>query len=213
MAPASIAVPAGTRSNGLPTGPTLGQTKPLRGRVQMRPPEPGKLGPGMQRQRIFSGPAIYGDEAASTLRLVAASSVDANVRRDLYARIRSEEFAQLPFAREQLRNLLSQQFDLQERDYRDRFPRADLDSVQYRGIWIGRFYVDRTGDPMRVLDIGLPRSGVRWESAGHCSGRCSTRRTRWAGPCCCTLIAGVARPVFTRASDSGSPARTAHPPA
>jgi GNAT superfamily N-acetyltransferase len=47
------------------------------------------------------------------------------------------------------------QFDAQDRSYRASFPDASFDLVLVDGSAMGRLYVDRGGDVIRVIDIAL----------------------------------------------------------
>jgi ribosomal protein S18 acetylase RimI-like enzyme len=109
----------------------------------------------MKDFRTLPGPALTGERTAPALHLVPAHAIDDAVRAEVYALTRAPEFAGVALTVAQQSALLRQQFELQERDYRHRFPVADLDMVRRKGEWIGRFYVDRSTDPIRLLDIAL----------------------------------------------------------
>jgi ribosomal protein S18 acetylase RimI-like enzyme len=51
--------------------------------------------------------------------------------------------------------LLGMQQEAQRSDYAARFPDADEEIVLHDGVAVGRLWVERHGDPWRVLDIAL----------------------------------------------------------
>ena len=75
--------------------------------------------------------------------------------RRLYASTRSRELADAPWTPEQKQTFVTQQFDAQHRHYRETFENADFDVVERDGAPIGRLYVDRRADEIRVIDIAL----------------------------------------------------------
>lgn len=75
--------------------------------------------------------------------------------RRLYAGLRASEFAPLGFQADVLEDLLAMQFVAQDRSYRERFTQADFDLVIVEASPAGRLYVDRSGNPIHVIDITL----------------------------------------------------------
>lgn len=75
---------------------------------------------------------------------------------DLYASTRSEELAPLPWSEAEKRAFLRSQFDAQDRHYRAHFPDCAFLVVEEEGgPAIGRLYVDRREDEVRLVDIAL----------------------------------------------------------
>ncbi len=73
----------------------------------------------------------------------------------VYAGTRAEELAPLPWDEAEKAAFLRMQFDAQHKYYREQFPDARFDVVRYRGRRIGRLYVDRRADEIRIIDIAL----------------------------------------------------------
>lgn len=85
----------------------------------------------------------------------AIGDADEDFLRALYASTRADELAPLPWAAEEKRQFLAQQFALQHRYYRQVFPDADYLLVLHDGEPIGRVYVTRDADALNLVDIAL----------------------------------------------------------
>lgn len=75
--------------------------------------------------------------------------------RALYATTREDELALLPWSAEQKSAFVAMQFDAQHRHYRAQFPDASFEVVELAGTPIGRLYVDRRRDEVRLVDVAL----------------------------------------------------------
>ena len=73
----------------------------------------------------------------------------------LYAGTREEELRQVGWSDEQKNTFLRFQFDAQHRYYQEQFPGASFDVVVEGEVRIGRLYVDRREDEIRLIDIAL----------------------------------------------------------
>ncbi len=73
----------------------------------------------------------------------------------VYAGTRTEELAPLPWDEAEKAAFLRMQFDAQHKYYGEQFPDARFDVVLDRGRRIGRLYVDRRAEEIRVIDIAL----------------------------------------------------------
>jgi len=73
----------------------------------------------------------------------------------LYASTRAGEMALIAWDDAQARAFLSMQFDAQSRYYAVQYPHASFDIVELAGDPIGRLYVDRGEQEIRVIDISL----------------------------------------------------------
>ncbi|HEY7699111.1 MAG TPA: GNAT family N-acetyltransferase [Vicinamibacteria bacterium] len=91
--------------------------------------------------------------AEVTLRPLEASD-EAFLRR-LYASTRTSEMALVPWPDEQKGAFLKMQFEAQHSSYRWEFPGASFDVVEVRSEPVGRLYVDRREDEIRLIDIAL----------------------------------------------------------
>jgi ribosomal protein S18 acetylase RimI-like enzyme len=77
---------------------------------------------------------------------------------DLYASTRAQEMALVPWTDEQQRAFIKMQFAAQDADYRERFPDADYRVILQDEEAVGRMYVLRNRQGIRILDITiLPR--------------------------------------------------------
>ncbi len=73
----------------------------------------------------------------------------------IYASTRAEELAAVPWSEPQKEEFLRSQFDAQHKYYMEHFPRAAYDLIVLDGESIGRLYVDRRDDEIRLIDIAL----------------------------------------------------------
>ncbi len=89
----------------------------------------------------------------TTVRPVAPD--DEPLLRQIYASTRAEELAVVPWSDDEKRAFLDMQFDAQRADYAARFPGAVHSIVLVAGEPVGRIWVDRREDEIRLLDIAL----------------------------------------------------------
>jgi ribosomal protein S18 acetylase RimI-like enzyme len=83
--------------------------------------------------------------------------------RALYESTRAGEMAQVPWSDEQKQAFLSGQFEAQRTDYTTRFPNAEHSIIVIDDDPIGRIWIDRRAEEIRLLDIAiLPQ----WQNAG-----------------------------------------------
>lgn len=73
----------------------------------------------------------------------------------LYASTRVDELAQIPWNETQKHEFIDQQFNAQHKYYQQQFPNARFDLVLSDSEPIGRLYVDRRDDEIRLIDIAL----------------------------------------------------------
>jgi ribosomal protein S18 acetylase RimI-like enzyme len=73
----------------------------------------------------------------------------------VYASTRTEELAPLGWSQPQLDAFLTMQFIAQHRYYQEQFPEAKFEVILRHGEPIGRLYVDRKPDEIRIIDIAL----------------------------------------------------------
>lgn len=89
---------------------------------------------------------------------------------ELYASTRREEVAQTPWSEEQKEAFLRWQFENQHRHYQEYYPDCELLVIEKDSIGrrepIGRLYVDRWKEEIRLVDIALLP-----EHRGHGLGR------------------------------------------
>ncbi|HYE15176.1 MAG TPA: GNAT family N-acetyltransferase [Pyrinomonadaceae bacterium] len=99
------------------------------------------------------GPIRLADGREVTLRPV--SEGDDELLLAIYASTREEELAQVAWGEGQKEAFLRMQFEAQSREYRARFPDAEYDVILLEGRAVGRWWVGRAEDEIRLLDIAL----------------------------------------------------------
>ena len=90
-----------------------------------------------------------------SLRLRPSTPEDRGFLLAVYGSVREQELAQVrwpPGAREAF---LAQQYDAQDRYYREYYPGASFDVIEVDGERAGRLYVDRWPAEIRIVDISL----------------------------------------------------------
>ncbi len=80
---------------------------------------------------------------------------DASFLYRVYASTRAEELAQTGWDDAQKESFLRMQFAAQHQDYLSRFAQARFDMIERDGQPIGRLYVDRRPEEIRIIDIAL----------------------------------------------------------
>ena len=74
---------------------------------------------------------------------------------ELYASTRAQELALVPWTDEQRQAFVRMQFMAQDADYRKRFPDADYKVILQDAELVGRIYVLRNQQEIRILDITI----------------------------------------------------------
>ena len=88
-----------------------------------------------------------------TLRPITAKDSDFLYR--VYASTREDELAPLGWDAAQKACFLEMQFAAQHKFYQEQFPEAEFRIILLDGKSVGRLYVDRQEDEIRILDIAL----------------------------------------------------------
>ena len=91
--------------------------------------------------------------AAIVLRPICEE--DDEFLRRLYASTREAEVALFGWSAAQVDVFLKMQFDAQQRHYFDRFCGADFSVIEQGGERVGRIYVERGEEAIRLIDIAL----------------------------------------------------------
>ncbi len=87
------------------------------------------------------------------LRPVRAGDRDFLYR--VYASTRAEELAVVDWSEAEKAAFLAQQFEAQRRYYQEQFPDAAFQVIERDGAPIGRLYLDRRAEEIRIIDIAL----------------------------------------------------------
>ena len=88
-----------------------------------------------------------------TLRRITES--DLPFLLEVYAAARAEELAQVSWSEAEKRAFLTSQFNAQHHHYHTYYKTASFDVVEQNNQPIGRFYVDRWANEIRIVDIAL----------------------------------------------------------
>jgi ribosomal protein S18 acetylase RimI-like enzyme len=89
------------------------------------------------------------------LRLRSVADADRAFLIDVYASVREDELAHLPWDEAIRRAFVEQQFAAQDAHYRAHYPGATLDVIEVDGEPAGRLYVHRGPRDIRIMDIAL----------------------------------------------------------
>jgi GNAT superfamily N-acetyltransferase len=92
-----------------------------------------------------------GQTTSITLRPVAAE--DEAFLLKTYGSVRADELAQVPWSQAQREAFLKMQFDAQQLHYKTHNPEATHDIILLNERPIGRLYVARRGEEIRILDV------------------------------------------------------------
>ena len=94
-------------------------------------------------------------DASVKVELRPTSESDLAFLSALYASTRTEELSQVPWSEPEKQSFLDQQFDSQHQFYQQQFPKATFDIILSNDKPIGRLYVDKRKDEIRLIDIAL----------------------------------------------------------
>lgn len=89
------------------------------------------------------------------INLRQESSQDLEFLYQLYASTRTSEMALLPWDTAQKEDFLRMQFSAQRGHYLRYYPNASLQVIELDSRPVGRLYVDRLGQEIRVIEISL----------------------------------------------------------
>jgi len=87
------------------------------------------------------------------IELRPVNSADAALLLELYASTRSEEMALVPWTPEQRHAFIEMQFRAQQDHYTQFYPQATHDIVLENGRPVGRLYVERLDQEIKIIDV------------------------------------------------------------
>jgi ribosomal protein S18 acetylase RimI-like enzyme len=93
--------------------------------------------------------------ASITFRPIRENQEDVGFLFKVYASTRAEEMAMSGWNEKEIENFLHMQFNLQHTQYRQNYKNAAFDIIFYQEKPVGRLYVDRRADDIRIVDIAL----------------------------------------------------------
>ncbi len=89
------------------------------------------------------------------IKLRPITDTDQPFLSQLYASTRREEVDQTSWSEEEKTNFLQWQFEAQHKHYMEHYAKAQFDVIMKADKPIGRLYVDRWEDEIRIVDIAL----------------------------------------------------------
>jgi GNAT superfamily N-acetyltransferase len=92
---------------------------------------------------------------ASSISLRPIGSDDEPFLRAVYNSTRQAELSLVPWTEEEKASFLDMQFAAQHRYYHEQFPDAAFQLILLDDVPVGRLYVDRRPDEVRIIDIAL----------------------------------------------------------
>jgi ribosomal protein S18 acetylase RimI-like enzyme len=95
------------------------------------------------------------DVGTAGVRLRPARTEDEPFLYDLYASTRAEELAQVDWNEAQRTSFLRMQFTAQSRFYQSEYLGAAFQIIEWKGMPVGRLYLHRRPQEIRVMDISL----------------------------------------------------------
>lgn len=97
--------------------------------------------------------------APADLSLRPITEADLEFLAEVYASTRREELALVPWSQEEKEQFLRSQFELQHQHYQQHYPTGEFlvieKEVEGRRERIGRLYVDRWEDQIRIVEVAL----------------------------------------------------------
>lgn len=95
------------------------------------------------------------DRVVDGLTLRPMTDADLPFLEELYGSTREWEMAQVPWTDEEKARFLAFQFNAQHTFYQQQFANAQFDVIECEGRPVGRLYVDRRDDEIRLVDIAI----------------------------------------------------------
>ncbi len=92
---------------------------------------------------------------AATVTFRLAEEKDSDFLSEVYASTRLEELQVTGWPQQQIDEFLRMQFEAQDTFYKQQFPDAHYQIVQYESQDAGRLYLDFREDEVRIVDIAL----------------------------------------------------------
>jgi len=94
-------------------------------------------------------------QASQVVTLRPVTTEDRDLLYSVYASTRESELAGVDWTKEEKAAFLLQQFEAQDRHYREQYDGAVYDVIEVDGRPAGRLYVARWADEIRIIDIAL----------------------------------------------------------
>lgn len=90
-----------------------------------------------------------------SVQLRPATDDDREFLVGLYGSVRAQELAMVTWEQGQQEAFVRMQFDAQDAEYHRMNPNGTFDVIELQGRPVGRLYVDRRPDEIRIVDISL----------------------------------------------------------
>jgi ribosomal protein S18 acetylase RimI-like enzyme len=89
------------------------------------------------------------------VRLRPAGNDDSELLYRIYASTRDTEMAMVPWSDDEKESFLRMQFNAQTSYWDEHYPRTERSIIELDGRPVGRLYLDRREDEIRIVDIAL----------------------------------------------------------
>ncbi len=93
--------------------------------------------------------------AGNEIKLRPAQTADRTFLIEVYADSRAEELRVTGWSDQEKAAFCSSQFEAQDKHYRQHYPNCEYLVVEQGGIPVGRIYIDRRVDEIRIVDLAL----------------------------------------------------------
>lgn len=104
---------------------------------------------------MLTGGASFALPSGGVVSLRAVAPEDEEFLVSVYASTRADELAQVPWTDEQKAAFVRMQFEAQRRDYEARYTGKDHNVILLDGRPVGRLWLGRDDEQIRLLDIAL----------------------------------------------------------
>jgi ribosomal protein S18 acetylase RimI-like enzyme len=95
------------------------------------------------------------DASLISFRPIKETAEDLEFLYRVYASTRAEEMAMTGWTEAQIEEFLRMQFKLQHTQWLQNYKKAKFEIILYNKVPVGRLYVDRRTDDIRIIDIAL----------------------------------------------------------
>lgn len=104
---------------------------------------------------MAAGDAENGGTLAGSITTRTAVDGDRDFLRRVYGSTREEELARVPWGDAERAAFIAMQFEAQHRSYHEHYPQGDFSIIVRDDLPVGRLYVHRGADEVRIIDIAL----------------------------------------------------------
>lgn len=95
------------------------------------------------------------EQSQISFRPISTTQDDLNLLLSIYASTRQEEMEATGWSKKEINDFLRMQFFLQHNQYLENYKTAHFEIILFKNEDVGRLYVDRRKDDIRIIDIAL----------------------------------------------------------